>query len=586
MLSEGSHIVKFRKFPSWWLLVAALPLMAACGDSFHPTIAGSAASDPFEGGDSPRPENEPNDSAATATRLSETHGGAGDVLEPGDTDYWRFEALAGDVVRVEIFGVRSDQATWDESINVPRLRLLHPDGHTVLLMHDASGFLGARWDHGYHDLDIPAFPVSESGTYYVCVTQDDQSRPGGAYRLGVQILEMGSLQREAEPVGEDGINDQVEFAESIAPGVVVGFHQAGERDVFRIEVREPTILYAEVLAYRNGRFRSEPDYYDPIMYLLGPDGETEIQFNDDVYFSDCALSQRLVTPGTYYLVVGEHSVGISAPYLLTLGMASGEATPEEESNDWAAMAHPIAYETLIEGTCNSSDEDWFSFEGEAGDLVHVWIFDLGNSEGATTDVRATFWMPDGTSQLASSNALEVLPVARTMLLSAGMNYVRIRSSATTTYAFVLRRFKTAAYESLDNDSLTMADPLDAEGRAAGAMDVPDDVDVYKFHAVAGALVRVRVFAERGRESNGFSPLAEHGSDFEPVLTIVDPQLFDVAGIAYTGPRFAQVSGEGTADGLPTLTLIFVPQETGMHYVRVEEQGGGFGRGYHYLLEIE
>lgn len=576
-------------------ILLPLLLITGCGtgDVFHPFPIEDPApdvptDDPDPGPgpmDPPEMESEPNDSAPVAKPLPDGGVGAGSVFFAGDVDYWSFDAVAGEVIRVELYATRHDQATWGLFGNVPRLSLVDPDGATVLLTHDASGVSGAQWDYGRHDLDIPAFPIKQDGTYYLSVTQDDQSLAGGDYVLTLQKLDLGVLQQEQEALGESGVNDALEDAQPIQAGAVCGFHVAGERDAYAITISEPTLLYAEVTAYRNGRYREEPDYFDPELFLLGPGGEF-VQANDDAYFSDSALTQKITTPGTYYLVVDEFAALASAPYLLSVTSTPLQGVDEGESNDTSATAAPIAYGELALGDCSADDEDWYVFDAAAGDLVQLGVFDRGNEQGASTDVQVTFWNPDGLTLLRSSAAVEALSVARTLTLTTGAHYIRVRSAVPTTYALQLRRLEAARFEDLENDTPALADPLDDQGRAAGEISDPGDVDTFRFEATAGAMVRIRVFAERGSKSDGFSPLSEHGSDLEPLIHVLDSSLTEIASVSYDGPETGGTSAEGIADGLPTLSLVFLAPQSGEYFVRVQDQAGGFGKGYHYLIKVE
>ena len=572
-MTEGARLVAAPLVGA--LLALTLP---GCGDRVTPSGGDDAPTTALAA------ETEPNGSRSQATPLTEGATGLGEVGAAADADYWSFEASAGEIVQIELFAARFDQQAWDGNRNVPRLRLVAPDG-SVLLTHDNSGATGAAWDFGRHDLDVPLFRIPESGAYYVWITRDEEGGAGGRYALTVRKITPRNLQREAEAGSSE--NDTFDNAEPIEPGLIHGFHVAEESDYYAFTISEPTLVYAEVVGHRNGRYRDSPDYFDPVLTLLRTDGLGQLQENDDAFFFDSALSHKLDTPGTYYLRIRGRSAGVDAPYALQFDLRASSAIVETEENDDAASAEDIGYGSVVVGTTSRTDSDWFGFEATAGDMLQLWLFDFGNLEGAAADVEVDFFRPDGTRELPSASPDPRLPVARTLVQESGRHYVRIRSTAPTSYCFELRLFKRGAFEDLeaDNGSLATASEVDAERRASGIIENPDDQDVFRFSSERDELVRVCIYAERAAESDGFSPLSDHGSDLEPVLTVLDADGVPVALASFDGPINGAVGAEGVVDGLATVSLAFVAPSAGDYFVIVEDQGGAFGDNYHYLLEV-
>ena len=57
-------------------------------------------------------------------------------------------------------------------------------------------------------------------------------------------------------------------------------------------------------------------------------------------------------------------------------------------------------------------------------------------------------------------------------------------------------------------------------------------------------------------------------------------------VAVREPVREPLGDDVPADGLATLTFAFVPTTTGIYFLEVEERGGAFGAGYHYVIEVE
>ena len=171
-------------------------------------------------------EVEPNDSAGSANAVSNSRAGSGNVNTPGDTDFWRFNATAGSVIQIELFGVRFDQMGWDSDENLPKLTLFGTNGTTILTVQDEDG----DWSHGSDDLDLPCWYIKATGTYFLSITQVNNGDDGGAYGFVVRDLTMPNLQFEAEPEGQSGFNDSTATAQPITAGTVYGYYVDDEDD--------------------------------------------------------------------------------------------------------------------------------------------------------------------------------------------------------------------------------------------------------------------------------------------------------------------------------------------------------------------
>src|SRR5258708_1676806 len=179
---------------------------------------------------------------------------------------------------------------------------------------------------------MPMFMVPATGTYFIAVTQDDQTAGGGTYILRASAVATSGLQEEAEAAGVSGDNDDFTTAQLIHPGVIHGFHVADELDYYKFVVSSPTVVHFEMSAYRNGVHNDSGFYYDTYAYLYDTDGTTELTHNDDTYFYDSAIQYEIDTPGTYFFAVSQFDTA-EGEYFLTYSTSPGGGARESEPND-------------------------------------------------------------------------------------------------------------------------------------------------------------------------------------------------------------------------------------------------------------
>ncbi|MEF2279550.1 PPC domain-containing protein [Deinococcus sp. YIM 134068] len=107
------------------------------------------------------PEVEPNDSVATATPLAIGATVKGTISGTArDYDYYRFDAVAGDQLRLTVKSTGVDAASTLD----PHVTVLLPDGVTVFERDDDSGT--------DQEADL-RFNVTQAGTYTAVVTSFD-----------------------------------------------------------------------------------------------------------------------------------------------------------------------------------------------------------------------------------------------------------------------------------------------------------------------------------------------------------------------------------------------------------------------------
>jgi len=529
-------------------------------------------------------EQEANDSAGTANGLPRGRAATGDLSVAGDIDFWSFAAQQGEWLQIELFATRFDQTGWDAQCNVPQLTLFGTDGVSRILEHAFN----SGWDHGRHDMDFPVFRVPQSGTYYVCVTQNASGVAGGDYALTIRPVAPQTLQFEDEPGNVTGQNDGPLVAETIAEGMLFGRHLDGDSDYYKFTTSGASVVVFELLSYRNGLHDGDNDYFHPELRLYAPDGGTLLASAGGVYFGDPLVAARLSASGTYFIEVRERSGSGDAAYYLSFGLTPVGGSPvETEPNDQPSSADGIGYGTVFGGAFSATDPDVYAFAGTAGDMVLSEV--LAALVGANVTVQ--FLAPDGTTQIPSAtDTVSGITIARTILTQTGTHYMRLSTTSPGSLAYhcsFSRRFQ-AAFETESNDTTDAADSPNAFGRTAGTIGVNGDVDMFRFSAEEGQLVVCSVFAARADAgaggSDGFRTFSGYGSLLKPRIRVLAHNGTPLATSVFT-PLNDCCSTEGVVDGLPCVSLAFFAPSRSTFYLEVTAEDGTGSSAHRYTTRI-
>lgn len=550
------------------------------------------------------PETEPNNTSGTADLLPDGVSGTG-TLGGGDVDYWTFSATADDVIQIELFGTRRDFGSYDSGGSIPKLSVFAPDGTSFLVGHDVTAPIQAGvttgWFHGVHDMDIPAFRIPTSGSYFLRI-EPDIGPAGGAYAVRVASLLLGATQAESEA------NDDLASADAITPGVIRGFHDDDDLDFFSFDITSPTIVTFEIFGYRNGIGGvaggvADDDYFDPEILIITPDGLSVVTGNDDVHFFDSKVSCLLGTNGTYFLLVQE-SQTVSAgdsEYVLTFEAADAPTLVESEPNDTTGDADPIDFDDVVSGfvdfdesASGLDDVDAFVFTGNAGDLVHVYWHDLGTNDQAAGFVDVVIFAdgapPTPIGQTISFWGVVGENATRAILPASGIYYVVVFPfDADTEYTFRMRRLKEGTFETTSNDTVATAEAMPSSGNAAGAIPVAGDVDVFSFPAAEGEVVVFSIYAGLPMVPPGSAAYTLDTFSATGELELLpDLEILNSGGAvleatpAVSGTAFC--TGEAIANGLATSGIAFVAPSTGTFYIRVSSNDGLVSAESLYFLE--
>jgi len=512
-------------------------------------------------------ESEPNAGEARALGLAVGETASGRI-GARDEDWWRLDLAQGEIVSLQVFATRLDQAGW--SGNPPALRVLAPDGVSTLALRDAHSF---GW--GVLDPDLPALRAEQAGPHYVVLAADDEEA-GGAYLLVVQQLGVEPA-LEREPAAAHGENDAPETAEELVPGVLYGHHVDDEDDWFHLTVTEPSLLTFAVLAQRNGVADGDDDTFDSELTLFDAERHA-LATNDDGVFDDSFLGWLCATPGDYYLRLGECCADGDAPYfLIHEARALTDAFDEHEPNDTPSSAPAVRFGQLVRGTLGAGERDVFAVPCMAGDRLELWLYDRAHHEGATAEVAPA--LDDRRGEPLAMDLGSALGVRSVRITEDGLHFLYLDSAAdeVSPYAFELR-LETARWESEPDDVSSTASAFDLDGRAAGRIDGPGDADGFAFEARAGVPVLLECFADDEFGSQGFDELDGDGSDLDPLL-----EVRDARGRLCAGASSLARTAVGIVRGRSTVSVAFVPLADGPYTCFVRDARGGSGPTYTYSL---
>ena len=285
----------------------------------------------------------------------------------------------------------------------------------------------------------------------------------------------------------------------------------------------------------------------------------------------------LMIAGSFQIIAGltgifENEVyAATQDYFLKFDLTPVAALETGANNNTPSGAIPVSYGQIGYGyLAASSDVDYFSFTGTAGDMVWLTVWDNKSMEGATKDIATAIIAPNGSTVLPSlyTNGAG-LQVRRTILTSGGTHYVRVSNADNEVYALKLEAHKTAGFEAEPNGTVGTAGALDGGGRASGVIDVAGDLDLYSFTASTGDLVTFSVYAKAAKSSNGWSPFSGYGSTLEPHARILDAAGVGLAESDFSPPGDHSFA-ESVTNGLATLDVTFVAPADGTYYVEISD----------------
>lgn len=492
--------------------------------------------------------------------------GTGDLGSASDVDYWRFSAAAGEDVRVDLLAARLDPAAWVPAGRPPRVRLLDVSGTIEHRRHDAT-----RWTRGRRDLDFPHWIAPSDGQFLIEVAAD--GRPGGPYAVRVTTQATLALVQELEAPGVTGGNDSDGTAEILLPGSLVsGWADTGTDDRYTFALAEDSLVSVEVWMARLGIPVGRTAYAQPSVQITGG-GDSIVAVGQLVGDPGFAMARDADT----FVVRVRPDPGSEGPYLLAVEAEPFAGTPESEPNDTPLTADDLVRGRAVLGKAQSNP-DFFRIAGQAGDLIEIELHDREGIDGTT--VAATLLAPDGVTIVPSRR---VVSHGRILALLSETGAHTLRLEGDSAYLVRLREVRPATAEVEPNDLFELGTSITG-GAAAGDMDLPGDVDHFRFRVREGRLTRIRLVGGVG--ASGGDTTTHLGSLLDPRLTVLDPGGLPVvmAEDPLAGPA-TTLFPEGLSDTESWLTLAFVPAVGGTYTLRVEDLGSRSGPTRFYWLEV-
>ena len=221
-------------------------------------------------------------------------------------------------------------------------------------------------------------------------------------------------------------NDAWDQATSIAYGTTLtgpDICPAGDADYYAFSGNAGDLVVADIDAQAIG---SSLDSY---LYLNDTDGVTELTHNDDFDGLDSRITYVLPADGTYYLMVQESNDGSEGGpgYFYDITLSRVTCNDPHEPNDGWNQATSIAYgDNLTDpDICPEGDVDYYSFSGNAGDLV---VADTdAQAIGSSLDSYLYLYDTDGVTNLTQNDDFDGFDSRITYVLPAdGTFYLMVR----------------------------------------------------------------------------------------------------------------------------------------------------------------
>lgn len=215
------------------------------------------------------------------------------------------------------------------------------------------------------------------------------------------LLMMGTnLSAQTIPVAEPAAaNNTAATATPIAATPVKlrgNIYPANDIDFYSFSATAGSKVYIALMtAFSSGSTLGSGDSQ---VTLIGPDGTTVIEFDDDNgsfgTLSSSIAGATIPTTGTYYIKVNDFDVDDhERGYDLYVKVQTGSPTAEAESNDTPATANTVPASGWISGSRNpaaATEQDWFSITLAAGESVFLSLDCDPERDGTSWNGRLGF----------------------------------------------------------------------------------------------------------------------------------------------------------------------------------------------------
>ncbi|MEB3341347.1 calcium-binding protein [Okeania sp.] len=380
----------------------------------------------------------------------------GAIAVPFEEDKFTFTGKAGDIITLGADNRLGGRLS---------ITLLNPDGSEL----ESTYFYSSN-------PEISRIRLPSNGTYTVIV--DGYDSDIGDYTLGLSNLSQDSTTK----LSGDGatVNGKIDFI--------------FDEDIFSFEGKAGEIITLGADKRFDGGLS---------ITLLNPDG-SELESTTSFYSSNPKISRiRLPSNGTYTVIVDGYNLDIG-DYTLGLSNLSQDSTTKL-SGDGATVNGKIDF---------IFDEDTFSFEGKAGDIIT-----LGADKRFDGGLSLTLLNPDG-SELESTYFYSSNPeISRIQLPSNGTYTVIVDGEDLDTGKYIL------GLSNLRQDSATPI--LEDKATINSSIDFIFDEDIFTFEGKTKDVITLEADNRLGGRLR-LTVLYPDGSEFKSTsFTSLDPEISNV-----------------------------------------------------------
>jgi len=246
------------------------------------------------------------------------------------------------------------------------------------------------------------------------------------------------------------------------------------------------------------------------------------------FYLDPAIDYVVTTPGDYYVRVtrvNDADVG-TAPYLLSYDASAYAVAVPASANTTAASAMHLSYGQTVSTAfaASTGGQQFFVFDGDAGDVVRLWIDDKSSLQGSQLQMDpSAVQTPCSSAPTASPRSRRrpsPSPASRRRRASSTSVRPSCRRAARTTCAF-----SSPAGGSFGIRLERIAAAGSATGWISGVLPLPSaaapiPAKHHTVHAEEGQLVTLSLLAGAAASQNSASPFGNWGSPLLPTVQVV------------------------------------------------------------------
>lgn len=441
----------------------------------------------------------------------------GNIAVAGQVDRYALNLTNGEPYYLVLTVTEENSIYFD-----PRIDLFGPGGKDITYSGADS-----------HGVAVIAGHATASGTFYVTV-RDSSNKYTGGYSL--------TLTKVLGPQAPDSSGDEGQL---ISGATVNGtIRPLGDIDLYTLNLTngEPYYLVLTVT-------EADSIYFDPIIYLFGPNGGSVTYSVADSH-GVAVIAGRASGTGTFYLTVRDNSYNYTGAYSLTLTKVLGPQAPDPSGDEGQLTSG-----TTLNGAISPiGDVDRYTMEMTAGDNFYLVATTTNGASGF--DPIIYVFGPNGGSVAYSTADSSGVAAIYAQAANSGTYYVTIRDNSynhTGGYSLTLTKVlgPQAPDPSGDGGELTSGATLN------GAISPVGDVDLYTLNAAAGEYLYL------------VATTTNRASGFDPIIEVFGP---GGAEAAYS-----------IADSSGVATIYRQNLNSGTHYVIVRDNSYNHTGGYSLTL---